>query len=48
MNTAEFGSNPGNLVELGANWIHGASYKNSVFGIAERFNLLEKAPIVDK
>ena len=38
MRTQSFGSG---IIELGANWIHGASLNNSVFTLASEHGLLE-------
>jgi len=38
--TGHFGSNGGDLVELGANWIHGGVSSNSFFNLTNRLALL--------
>lgn len=41
MHTVSLGKSGKEIVELGANWIHGAALNNSVFRVASEYKLLE-------
>ena len=48
MYTTEFGHHGDEIIELGANWIHGACATNSVFVLANEHRLLKNSVLLDR
>ncbi len=44
--TVKFGAKESDIVELGANWIHGANEQNSAYSLVKELGMLPETPVL--
>ena len=46
--TANFGKSCRDIIELGANWIHGAALTNPIISLAAQYGLMKDSVLLDR